>query len=1271
MNSKGITSVLAGLIMTLSILSQAAPDWENQAVFGINKQKPHATLMPYADKTMAAQCDRTASPYRKSLNGNWKFNWAPNPESRPADFYKPDYDVSSWKELPVPSNWQLHGYGIPNYTNVTYPFAKNPPRVTDQPPVDYTSYKWRNQVGSYRTTFTVPSDWKGRQVFICFDGVDSAFYLWINGQKVGYSQDSRTPAEFDITQYLKNGENTLAAEVYQFSDGSYLEDQDFYRLSGIYRNVFLYSVPSVHIRDFFVRTDLDENYRDATMKVEMELVNFSNTAQSAVAQIELLTSDGKTATTIKTEAIDVIAGHNILNSPTVKIPQPKLWSAESPNLYTLVITLFDKNNNALEYLSTRVGFRKSEIKDGQLLVNGQPIYIKGVNRHEHDPDTGHYVSRELMIKDIQLMKQHNINTVRTCHYPDVPEWYDLCDEYGLYIIDEANIESHGMGYGRESLAKQPDWADAHMDRMQRMVERDKNHPCVIIWSLGNEAGDGPNFEATSAWAKQRDGSRPIHYEQAGERPHTDIVCPMYASIEHMVRYASKAQTRPMIQCEYAHAMGNSVGNLQDYWDAIESHKHLQGGSIWDWVDQGLTKKADPVIMIKDRSGHGNDAKVFGTLADGPQGRKAVSGFMAMGDTPSLNITGTEITVEAWVKPEPATDHGPIISKGDSQYALKVSGDGKNLEFYIYDSTWQTVSAPLPANWVGTWHHVAGSYDGKELKVFIDGKQAGARPYTGSIQYNAYIPMIGTDHEHMWRNSKGAIRLFKGLIGPVRIYNKALAADRLNQLNAAPDSSCVLALDMKADDVQRTETAKTFMAYGGDWGDVPHDWNFCCNGLIQPDRTINPHLLEVKKVYQNIKATGVDLTAGKINVKNKYFFINTDFTEALWELTENGVVIQSGSLGSLDIAPQTTKEVTIPLKQFAPKAAADYQLKISFVLKEKTLWADKGHVVAWDQFGMPYEIPSPDEIAVDSMANVVLENTDKAISIQGKNFVVTFNKTTGLLESWTVEGKSMLAAPLTPNFWRAATDNDDGYNMTQNNGIWKNAYVKGSVSSVTAKQLAPQAVAVETSVKLAATGSTQQIRYVVYGSGDILVQNQLQVARNLPFVPRFGLQAQIPGAFKAMTWYGRGPEENYADRKSGYAVGLYHKDVYNPQYQYIRPQENGNHTDVRWACWTDETGFGILAVGQPMMNTSAWGYTQQDLEIARHPYELLNRDTITLNLDYGQTGVGGDNSWGARPHRQYTLQANQTYQYSFRLCPVHKGDISMIQSLADKALPAVE
>ncbi|MFZ0426686.1 MAG: glycoside hydrolase family 2 TIM barrel-domain containing protein [Acidobacteriota bacterium] len=575
-----------GLLSAVALTLGQTPshDWENEAVVGRNKEAPHATFTSYASRDTALAGVPETSPYFKSLNGRWKFHWSPRPDERPVDFYRSDFDDADWNEIPVPSNWQLEGYGYPIYTNIQYPWGlPDPPFIPNN----------HNPVGSYRTQFTVPPEWADRRVVIHFDGVESAFYIWLNGEEIGYSQGSRTPAEFDLTSHLKPGANLLAVEVYRWSDGSYLEDQDFFRLSGIFRDVYLRSRGALSIRDFWARSELDSAYRDAQLKIDVLLENDGSTDPAeGTVDVELLDAHDQPAASAIRGSYSLRSNESTSINLESPVTAPLKWSAEEPNLYHLLITLRNASGDPLEFIPAYFGFRSSEIKGGQLLVNGVPILIKGVDRHEHDPDTGHTLSRESMIRDIRLMKQNNINAVRTSHYPNSPLWYDLCDRYGLYLVDEANIESHGMGYNpNRTLGNNPSWKKAHMERTIRMVERDKNHPSVIIWSLGNEAGDGVNFEATSAWVHERDPYRPVQYERAELRPHTDIVVPMYTPPQGLVEYAEKHHDRPLILCEYAHAMGNSVGNLFQYWDVIRKYPNLQGGFIWDWVDQGLRAKS--------------------------------------------------------------------------------------------------------------------------------------------------------------------------------------------------------------------------------------------------------------------------------------------------------------------------------------------------------------------------------------------------------------------------------------------------------------------------------------------------------------------------------------------------------------------------------------------------------------------------------------------------------------------------------------------------------
>jgi beta-galactosidase len=1019
--------------------AQQAHDWENPRIFGINKEPPHATLTPYPDERAALSTEAQASPLVRSLNGQWKFHWVKQPSARPVEFYKVDYDVSQWKEIRVPSNWEMQGYGTPIYTNITYPFKKDAPRVMSEPPANYTAYQQRNPVGSYRRTFTIPTDWQGRQIFLVFNGVNSAYYVWLNGKMVGYSQDSRLPGEFNITQYLTAGENVLAVEVYRWCDGSYLEDQDFWRMSGIFRNVELVARPFVQIRDFYAQPILDAAYRDATLKLNVKVRNTTQKNEAVSLEAKLIdlnhTAIGKPFGTKTTVAAQ---GESSLNL-TQAVANPKKWSAEEPNLYQLLLTLKDATGRVIEVTRCDIGFRSSEIKNGQLLFNGRPLIIKGVNRHEFDPDLGQVVTTERMIEDIKLMKQNNINAVRTCHYPNVQEWYALCDRYGLYVLDEANIESHGYGANEaQRISTGEDYTEAIVDRVRRTIERDKNYPCIFIFSLGNEAGVGRNFDAARSWAKTNHPELLISYEP-GDSQHSDFLCPMYTPPGEMISYWQKhGRGRPMFLVEYAHAMGNSVGNFQEYWDVIEANRQMHGGFIWDWVDQGIRKK------------------------------------------------------------------------------------GAN---------------------------------GKEI----------------------------------W-------------------------------------------------------------AYGGDFGDFPNDDNFCTNGLVLPDRTPHPTLMEVKKVYQFIKVDAVDLPKGRLRVRNKYLFRDLSNIRGAWELAENGEVIERGALPPLAIAAGQSQEIQLTIKQPKLAAGAEYFLKMSFALAADTMWAAKGHVLAWDQLAMPYQAPAAPARNLTRLAALKLTESADAFTIGGNQFTARIGRQSGALEAYEVKGRQLLAAPLAPNFWRAPTDNDRGNDMPKRQGIWREAAARRTINEVKAEQLNPQMVRVTAVASLPAGGSTVRNIYTIYGNGEIEVEQEFTPGGGLPDLPRFGMQMRMAGEYRTVNWYGRGPQENYWDRNTAAAVGRYSEQIDHMFFPYIEPQESGNRTDVRWITLTNRDGFGLKASGMPLLSVSAWPFHMEELERRKHPGEIVPSEDVTVNLDYRQMGVGGDNSWGALQHPEYRLPA-KPYRYSFRIEPV--------------------
>lgn len=1020
-------------------------DWENPAVVGLNKESAHCTYIPFADRDSVLKNDRTASPYFLSLNGTWKFNWVRKPADRPMDFFSKDFDMSLWETIQVPSNWELQGFGVPIYTDVDYPFPANPPHI----PHDY------NPVGSYLRNFSVPKNWEGRQIFLHFGSVKSAMYVWINGTKIGYSQGSKIPAEFNITKFLRSDGNTLAVEVYRWSDGAYLEDQDYWKVSGIERDVFLYSTPQIKIRDFFVLGDLDDNYTDGILKVTVELKSYLQKKSGPFRiQLDLVDALKKSVLPKPLEHTAVLEGEDSTSLQFIhSINNPAKWTAETPNLYSLVLSLLDPSGQIIETVGCQTGFRKVEISNGQLKVNGIPITIKGVNRHEHEPTTGRVVSEHYMRKDIELMKQFNINAVRTSHYPNVPRWYELCDIYGLYVIDEANIESHGMGYDPDkTLGNNPVWKTAHLDRTERMVERDKNHPSIIIWSLGNEAGDGVNFEATYQWIKDRDPSRPVQYEQAGIKRHTDIVCPMYRQIHHLEEFLKIGlDNRPLILCEYAHAMGNSVGNLQDYWDYFDEHREIQGGFIWDWVDQGI--------------------------------------------------------------------------------------------------------------------------------------------------------------------------------------------------------------------LQHNEDCKEFWAYGGDFGppDTPSDRNFCINGLVFPDRTLHPHIWEVKTVYQNIKAKPLDLQRGIVDVQNLYDFQDLSHVALSWSIHTGDKTIAEGLIDELNIPSRQSKILDLSFPAIQPEPGVEYFLMLHFISNHSRPLLPQGHVLAWEQFRLPMFTAS-ETADLSGFPELTLTENSIDFQIKSSHFSVNFNKKNGEITSLIYENKELIKTGLIPNFWRAPTDNDFGSDMPKRLAVWREAGRNRTVEKVFARQINTYEVLFEVASLIPAGPSKYFTSYRILGSGDILITNRFIPGKDgLPELPRFGQTMTLPTEFDNMTWYGRGPHESYWDRKTSAAVGVYNGKVLDQYHPYIRPQENGNKTDVRWVALTNADGLGLLAVGMPLLNVSANHFLFDDFENGpekeqHHPFDLKMRDFVTLNLDYKQMGVGGDTSWGdrARPHAEYTLYS-QEYTYSFRLRPISKKD----------------
>jgi beta-galactosidase len=1295
---RGRSAIPPCVILALAFASFAAAqspprDWENPQLTGLNNEPPHATMVICPDAATALKIEhvtnheREKSSFYRSLNGDWKYHYGKNHTQRVPDFWQPKFDDATWASTAVPANVETQGYGVPIYVNIRYPWRQpwTPPLVPDDDP--------NNTVNAYRRTMTLPPEWAGRRVLLTFDGVNSFFYLWVNGQKVGLGKDSRTPVEFDITSYVKAGENLIAVENFRWCDGSYLEDQDFWRLSGIFRDVYLWSPPAIHVRDFEVRTELDTECQNAQLKVTAQVRDYSGKPQKAKLEMTLLDEDGKDVFPPFFIGQSTEANGEKAFGLSARVEHPKKWSAETPDLYQMLLTLKDDNDQVFEVIPCRVGFRKVEVCEGNLLVNGKRIFIKGVNRHEFEPDRGQAITPESMVRDICLMKQFNINAVRNCHYPNQSAWYDLCDRYGIYLIDEANIESHGMGYGEKTLAKQPEWRAAHLNRTVRMVERDKNHPSVIIWSLGNEAGDGPNFEATSAWIKQRDPSRPVHYEQAKEKPHTDIVCPMYPPQKQLADYAAKPQTRPYIMCEYAHAMGNSSGDIWSYWKLIYEKPYLQGGFIWEWVDQGLRKPIPPRYGVVDRSPNGLPCEVLGVCK---VDNMNVGAIRAPAVAP-LEITGP-LTLEVVVNPQAAADHhSTFISKGDSQWALQQTPTA--LEFFVYDASkndagsqalgskgpakqdagkkgggkkgaakkqgsWVTASAAIPDDWLGHWHRLAGVFDGKEVRLYIDGKLAGQTAFQGRVERTPFPVMVGANAEQPDRETIGIIR-------EARVYNRALTEAEIAAEQRQVEAALMLWVDMR--DVKPTAPAPggSFWAYGGDYGPpgTPSDGNFCCNGLVSPDRKPHPGLHEVKHIYQSIRITPIDLAARRFKIANGYDFLSlVDIADVSWRLTsDDGRTTGAGGMSGFDVPPGESREVTIPL-QFWPRPGVKHFLNVDFILKKPMPWTEGMHApstptphhLAWDQFELPDAEPA---VVIDNKAlpAPTMKHEEDRIAVSGKDFTAIFDKNAGALASLRYKGTELIKSPLRPDFWRAPTDNDRGRKVLYSQGIWRFAHEGAEVRGMTA-EASPQsnAMVVTAELWLPRVAAAWKTIYTVYGSGDMMVEAQFKPTKtDLPKIPRIGMQMTLSGTLDHITWLGRGPQETYWDRKDA-KIGVYSGSV-REQFcaDYVEPGESGNKVDVQWVALehkqTKKSEYvGLLAVGMPLLSINAIDHQTEDLQGVRHAFEMPKCDGVVLHLDLMQEGLGGDNSWGAWPHEEYLIPCKD-YSYRFRLRPIDSTD----------------
>ncbi|MFC4600965.1 glycoside hydrolase family 2 TIM barrel-domain containing protein [Cohnella hongkongensis] len=1072
------------------------PDWASLEVLGRHTEPPHAYLIPYASRESALTETREESSFFRLLNGNWKFRYCESPEQAPQRFEAPDYADGDWGELPVPGNWQLHGYGRPHYSSCPYPFPVDPPHV----PQD-------NPTGCYRTAFRIDEAWNGRSVRLVFEGVDSAYHVWVNGALAGYSQGSHMAAEFDITELLVPGDNVLAVRVYQWSVGSYLESQDKWRLSGIFRDVYLMALAPVSVRDAKVVTEVNESSGAADLSVSLAVANLSRTEQPASRlRIELLDPAGHPVLD-RCEAVSPPPGEERTVALSASLTDPKLWTAETPELYTLLLTLTGPDGRTAEAKRIAVGLRQVRIADGKLLVNGRPIVVKGVNRNEFDPWRGFAITVESMKRDVELMKRHHINTVRLSHYPNDPRFLELCDRYGLYVIDEANLETHGFAFTGERvnqetpgfakgaaesfLSKHPDWREAYIDRARRMVERDRNFPSVIVWSLGNESGYGPNHDAMADWIREADPTRPIHYERAYDAPIVDIVSTMYPSVDMLIAEANKPDSRPYLMVEYGHAMGNSTGNLREYWEAVYKYPRLLGGLIWEWAD------------------------------------------LAVG--------------------------------------------------------------------------------------------------------------------------------------------------------------------------RRTEAGEPYYLYGGDFGEEPHSGSFCLDGLLFPDGTPKASLLEYKKALEPVRTESWNPSTGEWTIRNRYDFLTLAHLRAVWELKRDGETAASGELPALAAGPGETETVRIPLPDgllpdgrgsegadgAGRRLPGEYWIHVRFVPRRRAPWEEPDDEAAWadlplevapqrhpvDSTGrqefpgsgevrpeLPFgssampgaERTADGKIPNDARGRFRIEEDDRYVRVVGADKELSFCKRTGRLADWIVRGVSVLASGPKLNFWRAPVDND--VRLARE---WVKAGYDRLVTDIRGVSFRPTAeseLAVSVDAIVGARGESVAFRTrtltVVRADGSLRIEARAEPREGLPPLPRFGFELTMPAGFERLDWFGRGPHECYADRKESGKLGVYGGTVQEQFVPYVKPQENGNKADVRWAAVTNGSGVGLLFAGAEggLFNVSAHHYATEDLTRASHVHRLTRLKETIVKLDAAQSGLGNHSCGYAPTLESYLLRPDRPLAFALDMVP---------------------
>lgn len=1327
-------------------------------VYQVNREDHSADTLPYDDvekaRLGAVQYDQTLSPYYQLLTGQgqtWDLTVFKSLKDADADgisreFYKPGYAgveenpyhgtgevgvwpdnvnyACGWKEVTLPASWQSQGFDFPAYANTQDAWAGQYGNegAGDVKYVAPTAPTVTNPVGFYRKSFDVDPGWleHGQKVYITFEGVESAMYLYVNGHEVGYSETMYDAATFDITPFLTDDgrDNLLAVRVHRWSDASWLNEQDALRQGGIFRDVYLTATPAVHIRDYKLETDLDDTYTDADLKVKIKVNNQSVQRVSDFAlDVRLYDHKGVdlfAGAPLRADAAAIDSDGEVSVDLSRRILSPRLWSDEDPYLYTLVLSLYDKKSGRhFESVSQQLGFREisftqTEVDENynrvtkdyqQILINGKPLIFKGVNRHDIDPEKGKYVSRELNETDALLMKRHNLNAVRTAHYSTDPYFYYLCDKYGLFVMAETSMETHPIAGSTIQVDGQMvdtvgyHFTAAYNDRTRANVERHKNITSVVMWSLGNEAGNSPYtrmFEKSiPEIIRPADSTRPITYLPLGTEGGIDVISVMYADVPTVERQGQGDDRMPYVLNEYSHAMGNATGNLMEYWNVIRAHDNLMGGFIWDWADQNFSTPIPAATLLSaDKSAAALDGTLEGSLVQDGDNGQVLEGYAAYQSSAAFNdvLSGSHpFTVEARVKQLSPKDLNVLFSKGDQQMGLRCDQDGQKLRFFVtgQGSHWFQKEYDAPADWLRNWHHMTAVFDGKDLSLYCDGKLLipSAANYEGEIN----LPIQSTDAPFgVGYDTVNPDRTGENRFSHIRVYKKALsAAEAEAQYKAilgqgdyqisAGDDDVLLWLDMadastRLDDAiydyyaeaGRTDMAGRYYAFGGDWGDTANHQDYCNNGLVSSDRTPQPEIEEVKYVYQSLwfSADTAALLRREVEIYNEFKFTDTGRYQIAWEVLEDGrTTVDSGVISDV-IAPMERKAVSVPFTlPDALKADGEYFLNFTVTLKEDTDWADAGTVIATEQLQLPAAVP---HTAYDAAGAPPIQQADAGdtLTFSGEDFSVSFQKSTGLISSYVYKDQTLLTAGPTPNYWRARTDNDadslDDKWQTANEDM----QVKGFDVRIAEDQ---KSATVEASLLLNNAGGTvQKMAYTVYSTGEVAVQADLQPGEGMGQMLRYGAELTLPVDYDQIVWYGDGPQETYQDRKQGAAVGVYESTVFDSYFPFVRPQDSGNHTGVRYfAVESQKTGLGLMVVGEEELEAGALYWNVKELSTThtdtakRHPYQLAKPSHTVLHVDLKSRGIGS-NSCGPQPLEEYLMPGNTAYSYRYTFMPYEQG-----------------